>query len=106
MTDQFPIILTGGSRVGKIHSSWPFSKLRIEKSQITLHASSGSYTFSNTDEIKITKHLHLLLRVPIGIEIKHTNPKYPLKVIFWYWRINRLNKFLSSAGFTNKIDLT
>ncbi|WP_156877273.1 hypothetical protein [Salinimicrobium terrae] len=86
MKEENKIAFTGGSRIGSVNKTFPFSKLIIESQKITLKS-----TFSGTIEISSADLLGAeeVFYVPIlaqGIKIRYKNPDTKKTLIFWSFR--------------------
>jgi hypothetical protein len=104
MSNSLPIIITGGARAGRSHSSWPFAKLTIEKDTLYLEVPSHSdFVFSAKEELTICVEKHMLFRLPIGIRIHHQQGDTPQPIVFWYLRPQKLMNILRGTDFAEKI---
>ncbi len=98
---------TGGARIGWMNATWPFARLTASAQELSLSGLLlGSYTFSPSD----VASLEPFGRVPIlgrGVQIIHTNPQYPPKIIFWCFRSpERLIQQIHALGFQPRAPAT
>ncbi len=104
MSDDFPKVLTGGAKTGRTYCSWPFAKLVVDRDHIALVANGNEFHFSPNDGFTITKYIHPVFRLPMGIKFDHRNPDYPDHVWFWYLRPTKLLDLIESTSFKPKVD--
>jgi len=104
MTKDFSKVFTGGCKVGRTYSTWPFAKFVVEPSHLALVAPfKKEYHFLATDDVIICPYKHVLFRVPNGIQIKHHKSEYPDRIIFWSFKTKPLLESLKSTNFALKI---
>jgi len=95
------ISFTGGARVGWLNASWPFAKLKIAASKLTI-SSLGRYDFSPEQVVTIERYGSIPI-LASGIRIKHNRIDYPKNIVFWC--VGNRNRVLSSIeqrGFVPK----
>lgn len=93
------IRMTGGARVGCFNTTIPFASLTITADTITLEtAFLGKFTFHPQDVVALETHWGLFSR---GLRIRHRNPDYNKKVVFWtFSNIKDLIQDIRALGFT------
>ena len=91
---------TGGARIGWMNATWPFARLAASAQELSLSGFLlGTYTFSSGDVASLKPYgwLPVLGR---GVQIIHTNPNYPAKIIFWcFGSPERLIEQIHALGF-------
>jgi len=90
----------GGARIGWMNATWPFARLTVNAQTMSLAVLIlGTYTFSPKDVASLKPYgsLPVLGR---GIQVIHTNPTYPPKIIFWcFGSPERLIQRIVELGF-------
>ena len=76
--------VTGGVRIGWLNASWPFAKLILTSSVLTLRSLRNTYDFLPSQVVTLERYRS----IPFfsgGIRIIHARSDYPSKIIFWYF---------------------
>ena len=91
----------GGARIGWANATWPFARLKAERSGLSLKVFLfGSYQFSPENVVSLEKY-GLIPFLGQGIKITHSVHEYPTKIVFWcLGRPNRLISRIKETGFT------
>lgn len=83
MKKQERISFTGGSRIGAVNETFPFSKLIIAPQKLRLKTTfSGSLEFSSNEIVAVVE-VNFVPFLARGIKIVHQKPGYKENVIFW-----------------------
>ena len=97
--------LTGGVRIGRKNTSYPFVVLKADRNKLEVNASvMGNFVFQPTDISSIAIYTPVL-GIRNGIQIHHKVQSYNSTIIFWTlkdpkWVIEQIN----ATGFTKNID--
>ncbi len=77
------VIARGGAKVGLMRASWPFACLIADKDSVSLRVFLlGSYQFGHSD-ILVLDLEDSFLGMKQGLRIRHGNPTYPERLVFW-----------------------
>ena len=92
---------TGGYRVGRsawlaINASWPFGTLEIHRDRLVLHTMIRGYTFPHESIVRLSLFRGLFSR---GLRIEHSIASYPQFIVFWSFRMSRVQQRLAEFGF-------
>jgi hypothetical protein len=84
MKGQAVLRITGGARVGWVNSSWPFARLTASARELTVsRLLLRRLTFSALEVGALEPFVGSIPVLTRGVRIRHTNPNYPQKIIFW-----------------------
>ena len=87
----------GGALVGAFNATWPFATLKATRETITLSVVlSGIYVFDHRNIQGLARHNGILTT---GLQILHTEQKYPSFVVFWTLNFRKLKSELEALGF-------
>lgn len=76
----------GGARIGWINASWPFASLTASSKGLILEIILfGTYYFT-PDQVVSLESYGSIPFFGRGVRINHNVPKYPRKVVFWYFK--------------------
>ena len=103
MNSPLPVTLVGGAFLGKIQYSWPFARLAIGKNKIVLAATS-EYVFTPDEGVKIIWDKHPLFGFYQGIRFNHKQPDAPERLVFLYWRSQKMKTLLEATDFCLNMD--
>jgi hypothetical protein len=92
---------TGGARLGWVHATWPFGRLKVSRDQLTISlAIVGQYTFAPSE----VSELQRCGIASNGVRIVHTRSDYPETIIFWCGtRAQRVLDAATRAGFGARV---
>lgn len=92
--------VTGGVRIGWANASWPFAKLSVSESTLSVKASVlGAYKFA-PDEIVALEAYGTIPIIGRGIHIVHSRTDYPETIIFWcFGNPDNLLNDIQAVGF-------
>lgn len=93
-------VFTGGSRIGSVNETFPFSKLIIEPTKLRLKTTfSGTIEISPQELIAVEEVLYVPLLAQ-GIKIRHSNPDHKKTLIFWSFKApKKILKSLEQQGW-------
>lgn len=91
---------TGGARIGWVNASWPFAKLDVSASSLTVSSGFfGTYAFTPAQVVALEPYGVIPL-IGRGVKIVHGHPEYPAKIIFWcFGDPERLIARIRGVGF-------
>lgn len=79
MRERF--VATGGARVGWVNATWPLVRLTATADSLRVSVLLiGDYTFTPDQVTAITQYTSVF---SCGIQIQHSVPEYPARLIFW-----------------------
>ena len=99
MTSVFTQI--GGLRAGHglykaWNVTWPFARLRVDDSALTLRCLGRSWMLSRDRILRLSRQRGLL---SVGLRIDHSLAGAPAPLLFWTFRFRRLQRELESRGY-------
>ncbi len=91
----------GGVRIGYgfatgYGASWPFAQLKATQSGITLNIIWKRYYFDKSNILRLKKFKGIGIS---GLQIIHTEKKYPSFILFWNFNFNTLKAQLEKLGY-------
>ena len=89
-------VQTGGTRIGVLNVSWPFSKLEVSDGGIIVSVFSKKYNFDKREIKRLSDYRGFFSK---GVQIEHTKTNYDKVFIFWSFNQKEVNKNLERLGY-------
>jgi len=92
---------TGGARIGSsiafsLNATWPFAKLTVEETRLTLSVLGLTWRLPRTSIRNLRKYRGAF---STGLRIEHSIPRRPPFVVFWTRRFSELKQELERNGY-------
>jgi hypothetical protein len=80
-------------------TSWPSTKLTVERDRLTLTTGFESLSFEKNRIIRLTEYPGFCWLFARGIRIEHSEERCPHFFVFWMFDLPRVKRSLAENGF-------
>jgi hypothetical protein len=89
----------GGGSTDSMNATWPFARLRADRSCIDYRLIFEHYTLKRDDVVEVSRYRYLMIR---GLRIVHRRTDLPKLLLFYATRYDSLMQQLEELGYTVK----
>jgi len=92
-------IIHGDNHRFAARTSWPSSKLTVERERLTLTTGFKSLAFEKARITRLSEYPGFCWVFAKGIQVEHTLENHPQFFVFWTFDLNGIKRSLAENGF-------